>query len=386
MKSSNAQHDRGGFSLLELMIAIALIGITLALTVPFFRTQVQSFGNTAGRDDAAQNARYGVSMIDRELRVAGIGVVDPQPMIVQAAPSAITFNVDLVSRVQTDVSAAYYDPDEDPTAVSALPKTSRITLPLSAFQYPDSNYFQAAGEPSAAETVSFWVATDPDPLARGTSILYRRVNNLPPTVVAKSIVILPGEPVFRYFKADTLGNLLEIPQAMLPIYHFAAIHNSKADTLTSALTDSIRVVRVRLTGVYVDRNGKKSNRPIETGIRIMNAGLLHFATCGDPPIFTSAVTAVGTNNVPAAKVVVSWNSSVDQGAGEKDVEQYSIYRRKDTDLAFTEPLASIPAGAATYSFTDTQVASGDKWVYGVAARDCGGQSSAVMSSPIVTVP
>ena len=386
MRSYNPQRDRDGFALLELVIAIMLIGITLGLTVPFFRTQVQAFGNTSGRDDAAQNARYGVSMIDRELRVAGIGVVDAQPMIVQAASNAITFNVDLVSRLQSDPAAAYYDPDEDPGAVVSLPRTSRITLPLSGFQYPDSNYSQAAGEPSAAETVSFWVAPDPDPMAKGTSILYRRVNDVAPTIVAKSITVVPGEPVFRYFKADTLGQLVEIPQSSLPIYHSAPIHNSKADTLTSALTDSIRVVRVRLTGVYVDRAGKKLNRPIETGIRIMNAGLLHFATCGDPPIFTSAVTALANTNASAPKVVVGWTSSVDQTAGEKDVEQYSIYRRKDTDLAFTEPLASIPSGASTYSFTDTQVASGDRWVYGVAARDCGGQSSAVMTSPLVVVP
>jgi prepilin-type N-terminal cleavage/methylation domain-containing protein len=386
MTSYNPRRDREGFTLLELIIAITLIGIVLALTVPFFRTQVQAFGNTAGRDDAAQNARYGVSMIDRDLRVAGIGVVDPQPMIVQAAPSAITFNVDLVSRLQSDAAAAYFDPDEDPAAVVSLPRTSRITLPLSAFQYPDSNYTQAVGEPSAAETVSFWVAPDPDPMANGTNILYRRVNNLPPTVVAKSITVLPGEPVFRYFKADTLGQLIEIPQNSLPIYHTAPIHNSKADTLTSALTDSIRVVRVRLTGVYIDRAGKKLNRPIETGIRIMNAGLLHFATCGDPPLFTSAVTAAASNVQGAPKVLVGWTSSVDQAAGEKDVEQYSIYRRKDTDLAFTEPLASIPSGSASYSFTDTQVASGERWVYGVAARDCGGQSSAVMTSPLAIVP
>lgn len=386
MKSYSPQRGRGGFTLLELLISMTLIGITLALTVPFFRTQVQAFGNVSGRDDAAQNARYGVSMIDRELRVAGIGVVDPQPMIVQAAPNAITFNVDLVSRFQGDVAAAYFDPDADAGAVVSLPKAWRIALPLSGFQYPDSNYIQAAGEPSAAETISFWIAPDPDPLAKGTSILYRRVNNLPPTVVAKAIIVVAGEPVFRYFKADTLGQLVEIPQSKLPIYHTAPIHNSKADTLTSALTDSIRVVRVRLTGVYIDRADKKSSRPIETGIRIMNAGLLHYTTCGDNPLFTSAVTAVGSNVLPSAKVVVSWTSSVDQSAGEKDVEQYSIYRRKDTDPSFTEPLASVPSGSATYSFTDTQVASGDRYVYGVAARDCGGQSSAVMSSQIVIVP
>jgi prepilin-type N-terminal cleavage/methylation domain-containing protein len=385
MTPFNSERDRRGFSMLELVIAVTLLGVVLALTVPFFRTQVQAFGNVSGRDDASQNARYGVSMMDRELRVAGIGVVDPQPMLLQAAPNAITFNVDLVSRVSSDVAAAYYDPDEDPGAVVALPNTSRITLPLSAFQYPDSNYFQAVGEPSAAETISFWVAPDPDPLAKGSNILFRRVNNMPATVVAKSIALPPGEPVFRYFKADTLGNLIEVPQASLPIYHSAAIHGSKADSLPSALTDSVRVVRVRLSGIYTDRAGKKSVRAIETGIRIMNSGLLHYSSCGDKPIFASLITAVATT-VPSTKVVVSWTSSVDQAAGEKDVEQYSIYRRKDTDLAFTEPLASIPSGSPNYSFTDTQVASGDRWVYGVAARDCGGQSSSLLSSAIVIVP
>jgi prepilin-type N-terminal cleavage/methylation domain-containing protein len=386
MESNIDTHRRHfGFSLLELVVAMTLIGVTLALTVPFFRTQVQAFGNVAGRDDARQNARYGVSMIDRELRVAGIGVVDPQPLIVQASPNAITFNVDLVSRVQSDAGAAYFDPDADALGVVSMRTSTKVALPVTGNVYPDSNYYQAAGAPSAAETISFWVAPDPDPAANGTYALYRRVNELPPTLVAKALSLPPNEPVFRYFKADTLGQLVEIPQASLPLYHFAPIHNSKGDTAKSALSDSIRVVRVRLTGVYTDRSGKKLARPVETGIRIMNAGLLHFATCGDPPIFASAVTPT-TVIVPSTAVTIRWNSSVDQAAGEKDVEQYSIYRRKDTDPAFAEPLASVPSGSATYSFTDTQVASGDRWVYGVAARDCGGQSSALLSSPLVIVP
>ncbi len=385
MKQPNAQTNRGGFTLLELLIATMIVAISLALTVPFFRTQVQAFGNVWGRDDAHQNARFGLSMIDRELRIAGVGVVDQQPLILQAAPNAITFNVDLVSRSATDAAAAYYDPDEDPNAVSALRNATKITLPLSGIQYPDSNYFQNQGLPSAAETISFWVAPDPDPSARGTNVLYRRVNNLPPTIVAKAISLPAGEPVFRYFKADTLGRLLEIPQSQLPLYHSAPIHNSKADSAGSARTDSIRVVRVRLTGVYKDRSGANLSRAVETSVRIMNSGLLHFSSCGDPPIFSSAATAVAST-LPSLRVVVSWNSSIDQAAGEKDVEQYSIYRRKDTDLAFTEPLASVPSGTSTYQFTDTQVASGEKWVYGVAARDCGGQSSALMTTNIVTVP
>jgi prepilin-type N-terminal cleavage/methylation domain-containing protein len=385
MNSSTPASNRSGFTLLEMVIAMTVMAIALGLTVPFFRNEVQAFGNIAGRDDAAQNARYGVSMIDRELRVAGVGVVDPQPLIVQAAPYAITFNVDLVTRDINDRGASYYDPDVDPNGAASIPKTSKITLPLSAVQYPDSNYNQAVGAPSDAETISYWVAADPDPSAGGTYALFRRVNALPATVVAKALVLPPNEPAFRYFKADTLGQLVEIPQASLPLYHSAPIHNSKADTAKSALTDSIRVVRIRITGQFIDRKGVKNARPIETGVRIMNAGLLHFHTCGDPPIFSSPVTAVASS-VPSTKVVLTWNSAVDQSSGEKDVEQYSIYRRSAANPLFSEPIASIPSGTPTYTFTDTQVQSGNQLVYGIAAVDCGGQSSAVNSAPLVIVP
>ena len=390
LKSSTSPANRSGFTLLEMIISMTLIAIVLGLTVPFFRTELQAFGAVSGRDDAQQNARYGVSMIDRELRVAGIGVVDPQPLVVQAAPYAITFNVDLITRDKNDRGAAYYDPDIDANAAASLPKSSKITLPLSALQYPfllpaDPDYAQNTGALSDAETVSFWVAPDPDPAAGGTYALFRRVNAMPATVVAKALVLPTNEPVFRYFKADTLGQLVEIPQNTLPLYHSAPIHNSKADTAKFALIDSIRVVRVRITGQYTDRKGIKLARPVETGVRIMNAGLLHFHTCGDPPIFGAAVVAVASNN-PSTKVTVTWPSAVDQTSGEKDVEQYSIYKRSNANPLFGEPIASVPGGTPTYSFTDTQVQTGDQLVYGIAAVDCGGQSSAVNSAPLVIVP
>ena len=386
MKSSTLKSDRSGFTLLEMIVAMTVIAITLGLTVPFFRNELQAFSAIAGRDDAQQNARYGVSMIDRELRVAGVGVIDAQPLIVQAAPYAVTFNVDLVSREITDKGAAYYDPDIDPAAASSLPQATKITLPLSAaVQYPDTGYFQAVSVPSEAETVSFWVAADPDPSANGTYALFRRVNAMPATVVAKALIMPAGEPAFRYFKADTLGQLVEIPQASLPLYHSAKIHNSKADSAKSALTDSIRVVRVRITGQYTDRKGVKQLRPIETGVRIMNAGLLHYRTCGDQPILTSVITPV-VSILPTLKVTLSWIPSSDQSSGEKDIEQYAIYRRVSTQALFTEPMASIPGGSPTYSFTDTQVASGDKLIYGVAAIDCGGQVSSVQQTVTVIIP
>jgi len=77
--------------------------------------------------------------------------------------------------------------------------------------------------------------------------------------------------------------------------------------------------------------------------------------------------------------------ATDETGGEKDVEKYVIYRRIPPAV-FADPLAAIPAGQATYSFTDTQATSGTNFVYGVAAEDCGGQYSPTAVSNQVTVP
>lgn len=379
-------NSRRGFTLLEMIVAMSILGLVLGLTVPFFRNEMISFEKHAGRLDAQQNARYGISTIDRELRIAGVGVVDAQPLIVQAAANAITFNVDLVSGSPTDVAAAYYDPDAPDAEVVALGRSRRITLPLSLFAYPDTDYTQQGGAPSNAETISYWVAPDPAPQPgfQGTQILYRRVNNGTPVIIAQGLVLHSGEPVFRYFKADTLGAPVEIPSAALPIYHTAPIHNSLRDSAASALTDSIRIVRVHLNAIYVDRDGKTVERTAETGIRIMNAGLLHHSTCGESPIFGAGVT--GAVSVDSLSVVLNWSRAFDEYSGERDVEMYAVYRKAPTDPAFGEPLASIAAGALNYSFTDTQVSSGDQWIYGVAAMDCSGQASPISITGTFTIP
>lgn len=371
-----------GFSIMELVISLLVMGLVLGLTVPLFRNQLKVFEKQAGRADAQQNARYGISMIDRELRAAGVGLPDMQPMIVQVGPNAITFNGDLVSRDSTDVGSVYYDPDVSAGEVSSLTFAKRISLPISGTGYPDTTYIQQGGAPSEAETISFWVAADPDPNAGGLMALFRRANNGTVTVVAKALKLNTGQPVFRYFKTDTVGRPVEIPQASLPITHFSKVHGSKTDTLASALTDSIRIVRVHLNGVYTDRAGVQTVRSIDTSVRIMNSGLMKLTTCGEPPLFSSTIGVTTSSDPP--QVVLTWTRAGDEAAGEKDVEMYAIYKRTPAGT-FTEPFASIPAGLSSYVFTDTQVASGDQWIYAVSAQDCDGQSSQLQTTGQVNI-
>lgn len=393
MRASKTGSARQAFTLLEIVLAITVMTIVFGLTIPFFHTQVKAMNAQASRADAHQNARFGVSVIERELRVAGAGMPGTQPMIVQADPYAVTFNVDLVSNSRDgsgNFGAVYFDPDMPDGATVSMDPSSQIFLPRSEIPYPDSNYYMGGTLRSFAETISFWIGVDTSVGNDGSYALYRRVNNLPPSVVARGLVI-SGEdpPTFRYLIADDRERLVEIPEDRLPAFH-TAIHGGPQDIGLSALTDSIKMVtvflRTRVPGGKVGKWGveeKATYRQVEASVRLLNSGLLHHATCGEAPVFGQSVDA--KYDSVSRNVIIKWSRAVDEAGGEKDVDRYVIFRRSISDAAFTNPHTSIGAGESTYVFHDAAVSAG-RWIYGVAAQDCGGQYSPVASSVVVDVP
>lgn len=381
--------SRLGFSLVEILISMVVLMVIMGASTRLFLSQTRAVSGHAGRLDAVQNARFAVNAIDRELRMIGSGVVDAQPQLVQASDYAITFNSDLVSKTGADVAAVYYDPDAPLSETVALGKAAKITLPLTGFGYPDTNYFQgvgAAAPPSNAETISYWFAPDPTPATPGDYALFRKVNGGTTNIVARGLLFNAAEPVFTYYKPDTLGALVQVASATLPLHHSAKIHMSVGDSAKSALTDSIIVVRVKLRGRYIDQEGTAHIRTSESRIRLMNSGLIKHAACGESPVFGQPVSAVASIVAGVRRVTVTFNKASDENAGEKDIERYAIYRRLAGATAFTEPFASIAAGLASYTFIDTQVTTGEQWVYGVSAQDCSPANSPITSSGTVVIP
>lgn len=377
---------RSGFTLVEIIVAMTMILLIMSVATRFFMQQTRMLSNQSGRLEAQQNAQFSLATLDREIRVAGIGVVDAQPILVQAEPRAITFNADLVTRTAGDPSAVYVDADVDEESTMSAGLSERTMLPLTSVQYPDTNYYLAAGVASRAETISFWVARDSTSKDPQEFLLYRRINNGPPRVVARSLRVKATDTVFQYFKRDTSGMLLPVGSNQLPIYHSAKVHGSPADTSRSALSDSIKAVRVRMTAMYKDRNGVQIIRRIDMTMQLMNAGLIHRSSCGEQPLGALPSASVGVDPETGAPLVtVAWAKSPDEGAGEKDVERYSIFKRLSSG-AFGEPMASIPAGSATYTFTDRDVTPGDQLVYGITAQDCTPAVSSMSASGVVTIP
>lgn len=383
---------RNGFTLVEVLVSMLLLMIITGAAVQFFRKQTGLVNRETARMDAMQNAQFAASQIERELRQAGAGVADFQPMIVQVDSLAMTFNANMVSVDTGDVRAVYQFRDADTNAARAMLKTERMALPNSspAKLYPDTTYYASAGVQSGAETISYYLRPDSTtPTISGDYLLFRRVNATTPTLVARGIVknSLDTMPFFTYYKNDTLNRLIAIPRSSMPMYH-GIVHGATNDTGRFALTDSVSAVRVHfLTAARDPRTGVDALRTVETLVRLMNAGLLARTSCGQPPLQTPAPTVVSSPSLaPVKSVTVAWAKSGDDGIGEKDIERYAIFRRPSSVSAFGDPISSIPATmAGTYSFVDTNVIGGQTYVYGIAAQDCTPMLSGVSSSLAVTV-
>jgi prepilin-type N-terminal cleavage/methylation domain-containing protein len=388
------ERRRAGFTMPEVLIAMMILLVITGAATQFMRRQTNLVTREAARADALQNAQFSASQIERELREAGAGVLDVQPMIVQLDAMAITFNANMVSIDTGDVKAVYQLRDADTAGTRVMWASERLALPNSypAVNYPDTTY-NFKSTPSFAETISYYLRPDSTTSLANRYLLFRRANALAPTLVARGIVkdSRDSTPFFTYYKKDTLNRLNAIPSTTLPLYH-GTIHGAPNDTGRAALTDSVYAVRIHFVTATPDpRGGKDKLRTVETTVRLMNAGLFNRTTCGQPPYSTPSVTATSSAaGAVTASVTLVWGKSVDDGTGEKDIERYAIFRRVATATQFGEPITSVPAGGLptgvnTYSFVDTSVLQGQTYVYGIAAQDCSPLLSAVTTASSVTV-
>lgn len=382
--------SRRGFTLVELLIAMLVFALISGAAVQYMRHQSNLVSRETTRLDALQNAQFAASQMERELREAGAGVLDIQPMMVQLDSEAVTFNANMVSIDSGDVRAVYQLPDANPDAVRGMRQNESRALPNSAPPklYPDTTY-NINGVATNAETISYWLRKDSTSTLPNRYVLFRRVNATAPTLVARGIAKDTRDtiPFITYFKADSLGALIPISRNKLPIIH-SRMHGAAADTGVRALADSVRVIRIHFLAAARDiRAGKDGLRTVETWVRLMNAGLLQRTTCGQPPY--APTTVVATSSAPLAEVktvTVTWSKSSDDGGGEKDIQRYAIYRKLASEPAFGDPFASISAvSVASYSFVDGQVLPSETYVYGVVAQDCTPLLSGMSVSAPVTV-
>ncbi|MEN9817387.1 MAG: hypothetical protein RLZ32_1267, partial [Gemmatimonadota bacterium] len=75
---------RPGYSLAELLLAVAMFGIITTAAVTFLLKQSSGLRTLALRSAQVQNARFGRDVLRQELRTVGTNITEAQPMVVLA--------------------------------------------------------------------------------------------------------------------------------------------------------------------------------------------------------------------------------------------------------------------------------------------------------------
>lgn len=374
-------------TLVEVLIALILFGIVTTAAFGFLGSQNESFSRGTERMDVLQNLRFAVNLVEQEVRTAGVNTVEEQPLLVYAGESVIAFNSDLTTNLPNDPFAVYYDPDAPGGAVTAMTLAQRTTLPGTSFGYPDSAYSRS-GTNSAAETVTLFFEPDPTTTRTDDFRLMRQVNDREPDLVSRDLLPTDGAPFFQYYWSTTTSagapTVDVVPQDSLPLAHSVPLHGSAADTAPAARIDAVRGVRVQFTATNGLAGADERQRAITRLIRLTNSGVVRRRVCGDRPILGTALTATPATQPGGVKVIeLTWNRATDEAGGERDVVRYVIWRRLSTETEWGDPYVSIPAGQASYTWTDSRVVDTSSYVYALAAQDCTPlQSSLATAGPV----
>jgi prepilin-type N-terminal cleavage/methylation domain-containing protein len=381
--------ERRGMTLIEMMIAMVIFGFVMAGALTVMNAESRSFSLGSERVAMYQNGRFAINEMEKDMRTSGAGAPDIQPQMIYASDSSVVFNANYWTNTSGDVEAVYYNPDAPDSAVMALRTTSKITLPFTAITYPDTNYL-TGGVNSNAETISFYFSKDSSTSRTDDYIIFRRINNLAPEVVATNVLRTSGTKFFQFYRDSTpaSGGQTKLTQVTsgLPWRHSVPIHLSITDTGTVARIDSLRAVRVNFTITNGLSGTKERLRSLTRLIRLPNVGLANTRTCGDAPIFSATPAATVSTSTGVPIVTVTWAASVDEASGEQDVQRYVIWKRLSSVTDWGDPYATIPGGSSTYSFTDATVTSGLTYYYAVAAQDCTPTLSSQRTSNSIAIP
>lgn len=353
---------RAGFTVVEVIVAMALTLAVFAITLPFVRTQAKALGQSAGRLDAEQLARYAQRAIDADLRRA---TADPgQPLIVYAGRMGISFTANLVARDTLDLGAAELQSGAAATLTESWRLSDAEALPLAARTFPAQDYLGLDGGVSRNETIHWFLQADTITGRSDIYVLYRQVNGLAPVEIVRNLQVPADSAMFSYHRPVS-GVMTRIANNRLPLYW------------DSTAVDSIRSVGLRVAGYYRDRTtATETIRTVEWTTMLPNAASRLAQGCGAAPGAPDDVAADRMTGSWPARVEIDFDASNDDDGGANDVRQYVIeWRRAST--ANWQAIATVPAdGSNTYRWVHVLPRIPQaSYQYGVRAIDCGGNFS-----------
>lgn len=387
---------RAGFSLIEVMISLVILGILSAGVLSMLRSQNRAFTQGVRKTDALENQRYALATVERVVRTLGAGVAGRQPMMVYGGPDVVAFNADFVENdtASTDTTgialpmrwAVYFNPALSDAQSRAWEAGAATPIPNSAYTYPTITYRQADSSTSPAETIILYLQADGTTTRGDDFALWQRVNAEPAEVVARNILPHPTRPFFEYFMRRVPDTLFVAPTGWMPLIRRDLTGaTTAADSANFTRPDSVKAVRINMRITNGQTGVNERTQDVSTMVELPNNGLPLPSVCGRRPLPVTALTAT-PDSAGTGRVTLEWPAAPDHFGGELDVRQYVVYQRDDTVTVWRDPLLTVRADTTTsYELVLGGLSAGAAYDFAVAAQDCTPQNSTLISRT-VTLP
>lgn len=382
---------RGGFTLVEMLIGMTMTAAVMGAGFSLFRSQSRFFDTNQQRYDMMQNSRGALEAAQRVIRTMGAGVPNSQPVLVYGDNNVLAFNTDFIEQDTVDTRWAAYFNAEAPVAETISWDVSNASaIPGTGYSYPPTNFTLGSGDPSPAETFSFSFSADTSTSRTDDYILWERVNNGTPALVARNILAHPnGKPFFQYLAKRTLNTgdtLITVASGNLPLMR-TIVTTTTIDTAAATRPDSVRAVRINIRFTNGQAGTAERFRDVQTTVQVPNNGIPIPTVCGRNPLAPGGFVAVDTV-WGSGKLWMTWNKSVDQDAGEQDVLQYILYRKIQGSTTWADPLVIVRRTASQASYT--QVIAGNTpgvaYTFGISAQDCTPNESTITTLNVTPHP
>jgi type II secretory pathway pseudopilin PulG len=389
--TSRRQSGRTGFTLVELLIGMTMTAAVMGAGFSLFRSQARFLDTNQQRYDMMQNSRGALEDAERVIRTMGAGVPNSQPVLVYGNNNVLAFNTDFIEQDTVSMRwAAYFNAQAPLAEAISWDVGSASVIPGTSYTYPPQNFFLGSGDPSPAETYILYFSSDSSTARSDDYILWQRVNNGTPTLVARNILASPsGKPFFQYLamRVTSTGDTVIIePSGNLPLER-TVVTASTVDTAAATRPDSVRAVRISLRFTNGQTGTAERFRDVQTTIQVPNNGIPLPTVCGRNPIAPASLAVVDTA-WGSGKLWFTWGSSTDQDAGEQDVLQYILYRKLQSATTWSDPLEVVRrvSGQATYTAMIAGNTPGTPYTFGVSAQDCTPSESTITTLNVTPHP
>jgi prepilin-type N-terminal cleavage/methylation domain-containing protein len=357
--------NRRGMTLIEMLVALVIFTVVLAGALGGLRSQSRGFDRGSDEMSILQNMRFAADLLAQEIRTSGTNLAADQAPVVYAGANAFAFNADLTSNVANDLFAVYVDLDAPSGQVSTFLLANARPIPQSApaFTYPLADY-----SGTMAETIIFFFEPDTSTTSGTDFRLMRQVNDQPAEVLVRNALPYPGRTFFKYLY-ENANRIDTVPTAWYPMSHSAAQFTGD-ETGVLGRINLLRATEVNFTVTNGRTGTALRSQQMSFIVSLPNTGIDKVQTCGAPPILGVPLVATSGGTAGAETIRLTWTAAADEVGGERDVLRYVIWRRPFGSATWGDPYRSIPAGNATYLFSDQAVTVGQTWEYQLAAQDC----------------